>query len=294
MKVLVIGASGQVGGWLRAKSLERGHACIGTGNVHAAPGLTDLDIRDAAAVTNLIGEKRFDAVFLPASLTHVDHAEAHPDECRAINVDGAVNVARAVQRAGGSLVFFSTEHVFAESPTFYPEDAPCRPASMYARSKVEAEQRLRELLPDRHLILRTSWVYGPEAQKKNFVYRAVTTLRQGRPLIVPNDQYGQPTYSPDLADAALDLLTSGHAGTFHVVGPAHLNRLEFARLVCQVFALDPGGIEGVPSAALGQAAPRPRFIGLCRDKLTAALGRDPIRHPRAGLEALKMAMERES
>ncbi|MBM4067437.1 MAG: NAD(P)-dependent oxidoreductase [Planctomycetes bacterium] len=291
MKTLVIGTSGQVGGWLRASSLKRGHACVGTGNGNASSGLIRLDIRDAEAVEDLIAAQRFDAVFLPAAMTHVDHAETHPDECRAINVDGTVNVARAVQRHGGTLIFFSTEHVFAESPHFYLEDAPCDPASVYAKSKVEAEERVRDLLPDRHLILRTSWVFGPESQKKNFVYRAVATLRQGKPLVVPSDQYGQPTYAPDLADAALDLLAQRKTGTFHVVGPAHLHRLDFARLVCQVFALDRRGIEGVPSATLGQPAPRPRFIGLCRDKLIAALGCDPIRHPQQGLQALRKEME---
>lgn len=291
MKTLVIGASGQVGGWLRARSLQRGHACIGTGNRSMSPGLIRLDIRDAAAIEDLIAARRFDAVFLPAAMTHVDHAETHPDECRAVNLAGTVNGARAVQRHGGTLIFFSTEHVFAESPHLYKEDAPCAPASVYAKSKVEAEERVRELLPDRHLILRTSWVFGPESQKKNFVYRAVTTLRQGKPLVVPSDQYGQPTYSPDLADAALDLLAQGKTGTFHIVGPAHLNRLDFARLVCDVFALEPDGIEGVPTARLGQAAPRPQFVGLCRDKVMAALGRDPIRHPRSGLEAFRAEME---
>src|SRR5205823_9227154 len=129
------------------------------------------------------------------------------------------------------LVFFSTEHIFPETAHPCREDDPFAPVSVYAKSKAEAERRIREILPDRHLILRTSWVYGPEEQGKNFVYRTVRTLRAGQPLVVPQDQYGQPTYSPDLARAALDLCRAGHRGTFHVVGPAHLSRLEFARLI---------------------------------------------------------------
>src|SRR5262249_21545574 len=201
-----------------------------------------------------------DAVFLPAAMTHVDGAEKRPDDCREINVCGTITVARAVQETSATLVFFSTEHVFPETPQPCREDDPLAPMSVYAKTKAEAEGRVREMLPERHLILRTSWVYGPEEQGKNFVYRAVRTLRAGQPLFVPEDQYGQPTYGPDLARCAIDLVCGGHSGTFHVVGPALLSRLEFARLIATIFGLEPGRIVGRPTVALAPAAPPP----LCR------------------------------
>jgi dTDP-4-dehydrorhamnose reductase len=209
----------------------------------------------------------------------VDHCETHPDECRACNLVGPARVARAARRYSATLVFFSTEHVFSDSAIPLSEDDPPAPRSVYARSKTAAEKVIRQLLPKSHLILRTSWVFGPEQQQKNFVYRAVRTLRHGERLVVPEDQYGQPTYAPDLAAAALALCDAGCHGTFHAVGPRLLSRLDFARLIAGAFDLDSRLIRGVPTAGLEQPAPRPLRVPLSRSKLCRILGRDPIRGP---------------
>jgi dTDP-4-dehydrorhamnose reductase len=287
MKTLVIGASGQVGGLLLAESKRRGDDVIGTSFEHGRPGLVALDARSRQAVTELVRSFRPDTIFFPAALSHVDYCQDHPDECRSINVGGPAHAAAALKEREGRLVFFSTEYVFRDSRTPYAEDDACCPVNnVYAQSKVEAEQIVRETLPDRHLVLRTSWVYGPEEQRKNFVYRVVRTLRQGQEMTVPQDQYGQPTYAPDLAAAAFDLALGRYAGTFHVVGPDHLHRLAFTEMIREVFALSTP-IKGVPSDQLQQAAPRPKFIQLRRDKLLTCLGRDPIRAPRLGLIDLR-------
>jgi dTDP-4-dehydrorhamnose reductase len=286
MKCLVIGASGQVGGHLLASGGRTGWTAVGTCFRNVRPGLLSLDLRDGDAVRDVVRQNRPDVVFLPAAMTHVDHGETHPQECLEINVAGTRNVARAVRDHGGSLVFFSTEHVFAGGMQAYFEDSPRQPMNVYAKSKVEGEDLVRALLPGRHLILRTSWVYGPEEQRKNFVYRCVRTLREQTPLIVPEDQFGQPTYSPDLADAAWRLVEQGGEGTFHVVGPEPMNRLDFARRIAGVFQLDARHIHGVASASLRQPAARPLLIKLGRDKLLSTLGRDPIRSPTAGLPAV--------
>jgi len=287
MKALIIGASGQVGGLLLLQLRAGGWECIGTAFKHGSVGLSTLDIRDAAAVNALVASARPDVIFLPGALTFVDYCETHRDECFSINVDGTANVARAAKSCGVPIVFFSTEHVFSDSPDAYPEEARPAAKSVYAQSKVLAEARLREIVPDAHLILRASWVFGPESQRKNFVYRAVKTLRAGERLHVPHDQYGQPTYSVDLAETALALLKQNARGTFHTVGPAHVTRLDFARLIARTFDVNAALIDGIATASLGQPAPRPLFIQLRRDKLMAALGRDPIRSPEAALIAMR-------
>jgi len=287
MRCLIFGASGQVGGQLASRCRAEKFPWLGTALRHVRFGLHWLDLRDRSAVVELVRSFQPDAVFLPAAMTHVDGAEKRPDDCREINVCGTETVACAVKDTSATLVFFSTEHVFPEAPQPCHEDDPLAPMSVYAKTKVEAEQRVRAILPERHLILRTSWVYGPEEQGKNFVYRAVRTLRAGQPLFVPADQCGQPTYGPDLARTALDLVRGGHHGTFHVVGPAHLSRLEFARLIATIFELDPGRIVGKPTATLAQGAPRPLRVCLSDEKVRAAIGREPIRNPVDALRAMR-------
>ena len=290
MKCLIVGASGQVGGQLAQICEEQGIDWHGTACRQLNVGYAPLDIRDPAAVRTLILGVGPSVVFLPAAMTHVDYAEKNPNECWSVNVAGTTSVARVVRELGARLVLFSTDHVFGECDRPMLEDDCVAPQSVYARSKVAAEKRTRDLLPDSHLILRTSWVFGPEQQGKNFVYRAVRTLGGGEHLIVPADQWGQPTYSPDLASAALDLVRFGVTGTFHVVGPTRLTRLAHARLIARLFELDPELIVAPPTSELRQSAPRPLRVWLATEKVQRVLGREPIRSPESALRMLRDTM----
>jgi dTDP-4-dehydrorhamnose reductase len=254
--------------------------------------LLPLDLRDASAVQKLLREVRPEVCYMPGALTFVDFAEAHPNECRQTNIEGVSHVARAMAELHGLLVFFSTEHVFGESARPWKEDDPVSPQSIYAKSKADAETIVRDMLPPRHLILRTSWVFGPDPQEKNFVWRVRRTLEKGETLSVPSDQHGQPTYGPDLASTARQLVARGACGTYHVVGPQYQSRLAWARLIAENFGLSVEFIQGRPTRAPNMArspgiattiAPRPLHVPLDRCKLLSFLGHDPIRPPQAGI-----------
>jgi dTDP-4-dehydrorhamnose reductase len=292
MRSLVIGASGQVGALLHA-SASGEESCTGTYCHHPSPGLVPLDLCDGLAVRKIIGAVRPEVCYVPGALTSVDYAETHAGECRQTNVEGISHVARAMAEIGGVLVFFSTEHVFDESSRAWTEDDPLSPQSVYAKSKVEAEKTAREILPNDHLILRTSWVFGPDPQAKNFSWRVRRTLERNERLIVPSDQYGQPTYGPDLARAAHELVRRGARGTYHVVGPQCLSRLEWAKIIARTLHLPAELIEGRPTTRLGLPAPRPLQIQLDRTKLLSFFGHDPIRPPLAGIASHDMVQEYE-
>jgi len=245
--------------------------------------LRQLDLRDFTAVWQMIREVRPDVCFLPGALTFVDYAEAHPQECSEINVLGTGHVARAMAEIEALLVFFSTDHVFSGSPRPWKEDDLVSPQSVYARSKAQGEQIIRETLPDHHLILRTSWVFGPDPQEKNFFWRVRRTLEKGEDLIVPSDQHGQPTFGPDLACTAWQLVECGSRGTFHVVGPEYFSRLAWARLIDKILHLPTDLIQGQPGSELDLAAFRPLHIHLDRTKLLSHFDYDPIRLPRNGI-----------
>ena len=289
MTSLVIGASGQVGALLYAYA-RRQAPCIGTYYKHARPGLVPLDLRDHAAVHRLVREVRPDVCFLPAALIFMDYAEGHPDECRQTNVLGVANAALALAPTTGVLVLFSTNHVFGDGRRARREDEAPDPVSAYGRSKAEAERMVRALLPGRHLILRTSGVYGPDPQEKNFFYRVRRTLEHNEVVTVPADQHGQPTFGPDLARTALELAARGAAGTFHVVGPRYMTRGEWARLIAAGSGLPTHLIHDRPTLAPAGTAPRPLRVRLGRRKLLAFLGRDPIRSPRQGVRQMVRAV----
>jgi dTDP-4-dehydrorhamnose reductase len=291
-RILIIGASGQVGASLYGLA-EENEVCVGTYCNHQQTGLAALDLRDGLAVREIILDLRPDVCYLPGALTFVDYAESHPDECRRTNVEGVSHVAKALAEIGGLLVFFSTEHVFPESHRPWKEDDPMAPESVYAQSKAEAEQLVRDILPDRHLILRTSWVFGPDPQEKNFVFRVRRSLEKGKPLIVPSDQHGQPTFAPDLARTARQLVSLGTRGTYHVVGPQYLPRFSWACLIAKTLRLPIDLIQGMPTPtnkssewATPQPAPRPLHIRLDRSKLLSLLAYDPLRPPEDGVSEM--------
>jgi dTDP-4-dehydrorhamnose reductase len=208
-------------------------------------------------------------VFIAGAMCNVDGCELEPDVCQRINVSGPATVAAYLSRHGGTAVFFSTDHVFDGTKASYQESDPVHPLSVYARSKVDAEQAVRELLPTRHLILRTGWVYGPDPNRRNFILRLVDRTRNGQTVTVPSDQWGSPTLTDDLARATRVLLDRGMTGTFHATGPDYVDRATLAGMVCEIFGLDRHRIHPVPTEQLGQAAVRSRRVRLDCAKLHA-------------------------
>ena len=287
MRCLIIGGSGQVGMQLAAACDDRELPWLGTYHSRPVTGYAPLDMRDDAALDELFDDDEPEIVFLPAAETHMDRAEQAPADCLELNVAGPRRVAERVARSGGKLVFFSTDHVFAECQRAMTENDSLNPLSIYSKSKAAAEAAIRQVLPDRHLILRASWVFGPDEAGKNFAYNTVRRLRRGESFSVANDQFGQPTYGPDLADAALELLVAEANGTFHVVGPDRHSKFTFARLIAHVFGLDCDLVHGVPSSRLKQDAPRPKNVWLSGYKLTQTIGPHAVRRAGQGLRELR-------
>lgn len=271
MHAVVVGGSGQIGGWLLRVLTERGHSAAGTYATVPFPGLTRLDGADPAASTAWLRGERPDVVFYPAGFTWVDGCERDPTRAREANLGQPLNLARAAADTGARFVYFSTDYVFDGLDGPYAEDAPTNPLSEYGRAKRDAEVALADALGDRLLVVRTSWVFGPERQGKNFAYQLVRTLAAGKELACPSDQFSNPSYGPDVARAAVDLVEQGRSGVVHVVGPEVIGRVDFARRVAEGFALDPRLVVGRTTAELGQTTPRPLHGGLLTPMLDAWL-----------------------
>jgi dTDP-4-dehydrorhamnose reductase len=286
MRCLILGATGQIGATLVAACADRGLAHLGTYYRCPQPEYAPLDIRDTDAVEELIADYQPDVTFLAAGLTCGGYAEAYPDECRQVTVEGTQFGADAVSRHGGTLVQFSSDEVLGECPTARREDDPPAPVGVLARCHAEAEALVRNVLPDRHLIVRTSWVYGPEERGRNRGCRVAKALAAGMPTEVATDRHGQPTYGPDLAEVSVELARLGQTGTVHVVGPDRHTEFTFARLAAHVFGHDVDLVRGVPAAEFADD-PRPPRVWLDRFKLRTILGPRAIRGAAEGLRALR-------
>ncbi|HEX7785840.1 MAG TPA: SDR family oxidoreductase [Methylomirabilota bacterium] len=288
MRALVIGASGQVGAALLHALRARGHHAVGTWAHHERPGLVPLDFTDPGAVERAIGETRPDWVLCPAALSHVDYCEEHPDEAVAVNVRAPVAAAKAAARAGAGFVYYSSDYVFDGLGGPYAEDAPPRPLGVYGRSKQEGEQAVLAAL-DRALVVRTSVVYGPEHQEKNFVYQIIRACRGGAGFRPAVDQRASPSYNADVATATVECCERGERGIWHLAGADTIDRMAFARLICHVFDLDGSRLTPSLTSELKQKAARPLDGGLSITKARTLL-KTPLRGAEDGLRAMRTAL----
>ena len=287
MRALLIGASGQLGHALAA-AFATNYEVITSGYRHARPGDLVVDLGDPSSLASALSETKPDVVLLAGAYTQVDRCESEPAACERINVDGPRAVAQYARARDALVVYYSTDHVFAGGERRFTEVDAIAPANAYAKSKVAGEAAVRALVPERHLILRTSWVYGPDPVRRNFALRLVDRLRNGEMVKVPSDQWGCPTFTEDLAAATVVLVDRGLSGTFHAAGPEIVDRMTLAQRVCACFDVSSDGLVPTPTADLGQPAPRPRRVALDCAKLEAAV-RVRFRDVDSGLARLAAA-----
>jgi dTDP-4-dehydrorhamnose reductase len=269
MRAVVIGGSGQLGGLLLRRLVERGHAAVGTYHSVAYPELIHVDAASQGLASSWLVSQRPDVVFYPAGFTYVDGCERDPDRARDANVDQPLNLARTAADLGARFVYFSTDYVFDGEGGPYDEGAPPNPVSVYGRSKLEAEASLLHALGPALLVVRTSWVFGPERQGKNFAYQLVRALSAGKAMTCPHDLVSNPSYGPDVARAVVQLVESGISGVIHVAGPEVISRVAFAQGLARGFGLDPALVVARPNAELPQVARRPLRGGLKTVRLDA-------------------------
>lgn len=212
--ILVFGATGQLG---RELAEQAGRRHIGLRMVDRV----EADIADTAAVGRVVAAGMPALVVNAAAYTAVDRAEADPDAAFRVNAGGPGVLAGACAERGIPLLHVSTDYVFDGTKVgAYVEDDPIAPLGVYGRSKAAGEAAVRQIL-ERHIILRTSWVYG--IYGANFLKAILRLARERDELRIVADQRGCPTGTADLAEAILLIAPRLIAqervwGTYHFAG----------------------------------------------------------------------------
>jgi dTDP-4-dehydrorhamnose reductase len=251
----------------------------------------DLDIGDADAVSAFAKSNRFSHVVNCAAYTRVDDAETQFEVAHRVNALGPGNLAETAAQIGAHLVHFSTDYVFdgrASEP--YVEDSPCAPDGAYASTKLEGERLVLAQMPrdesdNRRLhLIRTSWLYGEGGA--NFVATMLRLMAERDTLRVVSDQIGRPTYTTDLAQAALCLTgivpfsQAADSGIYHFANAGETSWYGFAQAILAGaralgFDLRTQSIEPVTTAEFPRPAPRPAYSVLCTSRYETATHRKP-------------------
>jgi dTDP-4-dehydrorhamnose reductase len=208
MKILLTGAAGQLG-----RELKRSLACLGD---LIACDRQQLDLAQPDALRAAVRAIAPTVIVNAAAYTAVDKAETEAELATAINAAAPAILAEEARRLGALLIHYSTDYVFDGSKlTPYTEDDKPAPLSAYGRSKLAGEQAIAAA-GARHLILRTSWVFGLHGA--NFMKTMLRLGRERDELRVIGDQFGAPTWTRHLADVTALILARKEApdGLYHL------------------------------------------------------------------------------
>lgn len=273
MKILVMGAMGQLGRDVMDNLALRGHQGVGTDILPAAPNAPfeyfGMDITDRSAVSNAILALRPDAVIHCAAWTNVDGAEdaENYDQVMAINAEGTEYIAEACAKAGCKMIYLSTDYVFGGEGTapWQPDDTAFAPLNVYGRSKLMGEDAVRRLL-HKFFIVRTAWVFGLNG--KNFIDTMLKLSDKYDTLRVVSDQVGTPTYTVDLARLLVDMAETERYGHYHATNEGgFVSWYDFA---CEIFRQANKTVQVIPVTTeeygLSKAA-RPFNSRLGKEKL---------------------------
>jgi dTDP-4-dehydrorhamnose reductase len=262
-KVVVLGASGQLGVELCAELRQRGYEVRGFER-------TALNILDRERVERTFAEFDPAAVFNAAAYNQVDVAEREPQAALEANALGVRNIALACRQNDARLVHFSTDYVFDGTlGRPYVETDATHPMGAYAVSKLAGELYAEAYL-DRPLIVRTSGVFGPGGLKTargNFPEVMLRMAREGKPIRVVEDHVASPTYAPALASRSIDLLERDLRGIFHIGGGQPVSWFEYARLLFEKAGIA-ANLTPTSEREYRTEARRPRFSALANARLS--------------------------
>jgi dTDP-4-dehydrorhamnose reductase len=256
MRYAVLGAAGQLGRDLCPRLPGDVIALGRTGSPVA-------DLIRPDSLRAMLDEVRPDVVINCAAYNFVDRAESEPQEAFAVNAWGVRELANLCCRRDCLLIHFSTDYVFGLDPTrrepWTEGDAP-GPVSVYGLSKLAGEYLVRALCP-RHIVIRTCGLYGvwgSGGKGGNFVETMLRLASQGKALRVVDDQICTPSYTVDVAEATVALLSAGRPGMYHVTNSGSCSWHEMARTIFELSGVK-ANLSPITSDEYGAPARRPAY-----------------------------------
>ncbi len=268
MKILIIGASGLVGGNCLRYLSTQNHDCIGTYFSYPAKDTVYYD------TLNIENPDNFDLdAFAPeviihcGALTHVDYCEQHPEESERLTVQSTQNVIEIARKFSTKLIFISTDYIFDGENGPYDEEAIANPISVYGQHKWEAEELIKKSNLH-HIILRITNVYGDEERGKNFVARIIEQATKGQHLTLklPVDQYATPINAHDIARAINLLLKADEQGIYNIASTDYMNRVQLALRILKYFPKASYDLIPLTTQEMNPPAARPLQGGLKSNK----------------------------
>lgn len=260
MKILLTGSKGQVGFELKNK-------LRGLGEVIATDREV-LDLTNLNAIRTFVDQTKPNIIINPAAYTAVDKAESEPEVAHLINALAPEILASIASELDIPLIHFSTDYVFdGLKKEAYTETDPTNPQSIYGKTKCEGEEKIRT--HRKHIILRTSWVFGVHGS--NFLKTILRLIQERDQLSIVSDQWGSPTSAAMLSDVTYEIVNCilkdpifNDYGTYHATCEGETNWHQYAQFVASkaielgfTSKIKPDAIQAIPTTAYPTPAKRP-------------------------------------
>jgi dTDP-4-dehydrorhamnose reductase len=271
-RIVVVGAGGRLGAAL-VREYGRDFEVVGFNRAQ-------LDLGAPEQLRSTLGPLDFAALINAGAQTNVDRCETHQEEAFALNAEAPRLLAEICRAKKARFIHISTDYVFdGDKREPYTEEDEARPISVYGESKREGERRALAA-NDRALIVRVSWVFGPD--RPSFIDGVLKKAREEEEISAVADKYATPTYTLDIC-ALLKPFLADHqeGGLLHLANNGECSWQEYAQ-----WALDCCQAQGVPIKArkVGAAsladmknfiAKRPVYSVLSSGKYERIIGQAP-------------------
>ena len=274
MRVLLTGASGQLGAYLLDRLADERHeASAWSGKEPASRGgvdLTPVDLTDTKAIDGALARADPEVILHAAAVSTIEGVRLAPFRAQAVNILATARLCAWCQRRGRRLVFTSTDLVFDGATPPYREEDPPSPSTSYGVTKSEAERYVTAT--PLGLVARLSLLYGPSrSARPSYVNRMTDGLRRGEPQAFFEDEFRTPLDLATAAEILVRLATTDQTGIVHVAGAERLSRFALARRVASALGFDPDLIRANRQADVASAEPRPADVSLDTARVAALM-----------------------
>jgi dTDP-4-dehydrorhamnose reductase len=267
-KILVTGANGQLG--MELQQLAKAYPLFEF--IFTTRGEMPLD--NPEAISNFIAKRQPQYFINCAAHTAVDKAESEKELAYKINEEAPGIIANACRKNNVQLIHISTDYVFNGTGTVpYKESDTTDPVNLYGDSKLQGEKKVMEFNPD-SIIIRTAWVYSEFG--KNFVKTMLRLMADKDQISVVSDQSGTPTYAADLAEATLQIISSGEwtPGIYHFSNEGAITWYDFAVAINELSGNN-CKVNPIPSSQYPTPAKRPFYSVLDKTKIRQTFNIQP-------------------
>jgi dTDP-4-dehydrorhamnose reductase len=280
MRVLLTGASGQLGAYLLGRLAESGHAvCAWSGSTaRRIEGVKPrpVDLADLEAVGQALQAADPELLIHAAAINGAEQVRREPERALAVNVAATGRLAQWCAERGRRMVFTSTDLVFDGSRAWWREDDPAEPVLAYGWTKRLAEPEVIE--SPRGLVVRLSLLYGhSRCGRESFFDRALIDIKNGQARAFFEDEYRTPLHLQTAADLLIRLALSDATGIVHLAGEARLSRHDLMRSAVAALGLNTDLVRPNRRADVPMPEPRPADVSLATLRLGEVLG--PVRRP---------------